>query len=140
MNALHWFDAARAEQLIKDVHGNLSDGGVFVIAEPVTAETFFAAGFDEWKRKQPPRYSQENWQRFWARANALLGYDHTKLLGSRDDQRIGSDLSVAGWTGLIERAGFGSIDVLLRDADQVIIAALKLSSHTTVSGPKCRST
>ena len=129
VNALHWFEAARTEQLIKDIHGRLRDGGAFLIAEPVTAERFFAAGFDEWKRKQPPRYSQENWQRFWARANALLGYDHTKLLGSRDDKRIGTDLSVAGWVGLIEGAGFGSLDVLLRDADQVIIGALKLSSN-----------
>lgn len=129
VNALHWFDAARAEQLIKDVYGSLRDGGVFLIAEPVSAERFFAAGFEEWKGNQPPRYSQENWQLFWSRANALLGYDHTKLLGSRDEKRIGNDLSVAGWIRLIGRAGFGSVDVLLRDTDQVIIGALKSSSN-----------
>jgi hypothetical protein len=123
VNALHWFDAARAEQLIGDIHGMLHDGGVFLLAEPVSCERPFAAGFKEWKERQPPRYAQENWHRFWSRANALLGYDHIKLLGSRDDVRIGDDLSVAGWIGLIARGGFGSADVLLRDADQVILAS-----------------
>jgi hypothetical protein len=34
-------------------------------------------------------------------------------------------MSVAGWIRMLERAGFGLVDVLLRDADQVIIGALK---------------
>jgi hypothetical protein len=34
-------------------------------------------------------------------------------------------MSVAGWTRLLQSAGFRLTDVLLRDADQVIIAALK---------------
>ena len=34
-------------------------------------------------------------------------------------------MSVAGWIGLLERAGFDLIDVLLRDAEQVVIGALK---------------
>ena len=59
-------------------------------------------------------------------ANALLGYDHATLLGPRHANRIGDDLSVAGWIRLLERAGFGLIDVLLRDADQVVIGALKI--------------
>ncbi|HJZ73710.1 MAG TPA: class I SAM-dependent methyltransferase [Vicinamibacterales bacterium] len=125
VNALHWFDAGRAAQLVDDVHGMLRGGGLFLLAEPVCAETPFVAGFDEWKAKQPPRYTRENWQRFWSRANALLGYDHTTLLGSRDGNRIGDGLSVAGWIRLLERAGFGLVDVLLRDADQVVLGAVK---------------
>jgi hypothetical protein len=34
-------------------------------------------------------------------------------------------MSVAGWTRLLQRAGFTLTDVLLRDADQVIIATLR---------------
>jgi SAM-dependent methyltransferase len=125
VNALHWFDAERAGQLIADVYGALRDGGLFLLAEPAAAETPFAAGFEAWKAQQPPRYSQENWKRFWSRANALLGYDHVALWGPRDADRIGDGMSVAGWTRLLERAGFELVDVLLRDADQVVIGALK---------------
>jgi SAM-dependent methyltransferase len=125
VNALHWFDTARAAQLVKDVHGTLRVGGMFLLAEPVSPQTPFAAGFEQWKTKQPPRYTRENWQRFWGRANALLGYDHTTLLGPRVANRIDEDMSVAGWIRLLEGAAFESIDVLLRDADQVVIAGLK---------------
>ena len=125
VNALHWFDPGRALQLVSDVHGALRHGGVFLLAEPARPEIPFVAGFEEWKAKQPPRYSRENWERFWSRANAILGYDHTKLLGTRDANRIGDDMSAAGWSHLLEQAGFEHIDVLLRDADQVIIGALK---------------
>ena len=52
--------------------------------------------------------------------------DHTTLLGPRQANRIGEHgMSVAGWIGLLERAGFDLIDVLLRDAEQVVIGALK---------------
>ena len=125
VNALHWFEARRAGRLVADVYSTLRQGGLFLLAEPVSPEAPFAAGFDEWKSKQPPRYTRENWQRFWSRANALLGYDHTALLGPRDGNRIDQDLSVAGWIGLVERAGFELVDVLLRDVDQVIIGARK---------------
>jgi SAM-dependent methyltransferase len=125
VNALHWFDAGRAAQLVEDVYGTLRGGGLFLLAEPACPESPFVAGFEEWKAKQPPRYTRENWERFWSRANALLGYDHTTLLGPRNANRIGDDLSVAGWIRLLEQAGFGLIDVLLRDADQVVIGALK---------------
>ena len=111
---------------MKDVHGALPGGGLFLLAEPACPETPFVTGFEEWKAEQPPRYARENWERFWSRANALLGYDHTTLLsGPRQVTRIGDDMSVAGWIRLLERAGFGLIDVLLRDADQAIIGALK---------------
>jgi len=124
-NALHWFEVLRAEQLAQDIHALLRSNGVFVFAEPASPEVPFAAGFAAWKARQPPRYSRENWERFWSTANRLLGYDHTKLLGPRDANRIGDGISVAGWTSLVQRAGFALTDVLLRDADQVIIAALK---------------
>jgi len=128
VNALHWFDARRAGQLIKDVHGTLRGGGLFLLAEPTSPETPFVAGFEEWKAKQPARYARKNWERFWSRANALLGYDHATLLGPRDANRIDDGMSVAGWMRLLERAGFELIDVLLRDADQVVIGALKAVS------------
>jgi tRNA (cmo5U34)-methyltransferase len=125
VNALHWFDTRRARQLIKDVHGTLRGGGIFLLAEPASPETPFAAGVEEWKARQPPRYTRENWERFWSRANGLLGYDHTTLLGPPHVNRIGDGMSVAGWMRLLERAGFKLIDVLLRDADQVVIGAVK---------------
>jgi SAM-dependent methyltransferase len=125
VNALHWFDAGRAAQLLDDVHGALREGGLFLLAEPVCPEAPFAAGFADWKTRQPPRYTRENWERFWSKANAVLGYDHTVLLGARHGKRIGDDMSVAGWIRLLERAGFGPVDVLLRDADQVVIGAMK---------------
>jgi SAM-dependent methyltransferase len=129
VNALHWFDAERAAQLVKDVHGTLRGRGLFLLAEPSCPETPFVAGFAEWKASQPPRYTRENWERFWSRANALLGYDHTTLWGPRQSSRIGDGMSVSGWIHLLEQAGFGLIDVLLRDADQVIIGARK-AAHT----------
>jgi trans-aconitate 2-methyltransferase len=125
VNALHWFAEGRAQQLVHDAQGNLRSGGVFLLAEPASAEAPFAAGFEAWKAKQRPRYSQENWQRFWSRADAILGYDHVALWGPRDDSRIGESLSARGWTRLLERAGFEIVDVLLRDADQVVLGAVK---------------
>ena len=125
VNALHWFDAAHAETLVQDIHALLRSGGVFVFAEPAAPEAQFAVGFESWKARQPPRYSRENWERFWSRANALLGYDHTELWGPRQASGIDEDMSVAGWTRLVQGAGFALTDVLLRDAYQVIIAALK---------------
>jgi hypothetical protein len=56
----------------------------FLLAEPACPETPFVAGFEEWNARQPPRYTREIWERFWSRANALLGYDHTTLLGPRE--------------------------------------------------------
>jgi SAM-dependent methyltransferase len=134
VNALHWFDVRRARQLVNDVHGTLRGGGVFLLAEPASPETPFVAGFEEWKAKQPPRYTRENWERFWSKANLLLGYDHTALLGSADTQRIGDSMSVPGWRRLLEGAGFELIDVLLRDADQVVIGALKSASGEPATG------
>ncbi|HTO57884.1 MAG TPA: hypothetical protein VMJ74_08810, partial [Pseudomonadales bacterium] len=46
------------------------------------------------------------------------------LWGPRDDSRIGDGMTVAGWTAILERAGFATVDVLLRDADQVVLGGV----------------
>jgi len=123
-NALHWLDARRVGQVSQDVFRLLRPTGVFLFVEPACTEEIFAAGFAEWKSRQPSRYSRENWERFWKRANEILGYDHTKLLGSRDS-RLDDKMPVSGWVRILRDAGFRSIDVLLRDADEVMLAAAK---------------
>src|SRR5215472_1319670 len=120
-NALHWFDTARAQSLLVEVHGLLHKGGVLLFAEPVSAERPFAEAFSQWASRQKPRYSRENWEGFWKRANAILGYDHIKLLGTRPEGRIDDELTVSGWVDLARRAGFATADVLLRDKDEVIV-------------------
>lgn len=125
VNALHWFHAPRAQRIVAEVHRALRSGGLFFVAEPAAAAAPFAAGFERWKATLPPRYSHEHWQRLWSRANAILGYDHVALWGPRDDARIGDAMTVAGWTGMLARAGFEGVDVLYRDADQVVLGAQK---------------
>jgi hypothetical protein len=106
----------------------LRTGGLFLLAEPASPETPFVGGFEEWKARQPPRYSRDNWERFWSRANALLGYDHPALW-PRETDRIEDHMTVAGWICVLERGGFELSDVLLRDADQVIVGARKKSGN-----------
>ena len=132
-NALHWFDARRAAELFCEVFQHLRPGGVFLFAEPACVEKRFASGVAEWKAKQPARYSRENWERFWSRANELLGYDHTKQLGPRDPGRIDERMSVLGWIKLLKNSGFESVDVLLRDADEVILAGAKPQKSSPTS-------
>jgi SAM-dependent methyltransferase len=122
-NAIHWLSAVRAEAVLGDIHRLLVDGGTFFLAEPARPEAPFAPGFDEWKARQPSRYQQGSWKTFWDRASSLVGYDHTELLGSREGGRIGDGLTVRGWSDLVERSGFDTVDVLWRDADVVIVAA-----------------
>ena len=123
-NALHWLDGRRVGQVSQDVFRLLRPTGVFLFVEPACTEKIFAAGFTEWKSRQPSRYSRENWERFWGRANEILGYDHTKLLGSRDS-RLSEGMPVSGWVRILRDVGFESIDVLLRDADEVMLATAK---------------
>jgi len=123
-NALHWLNAPRVAQVIQDVFQLLRPGGVFLFAEPACNEKLFATGFAEWKSRQPSRYSRENWERFWSRANEILGYDHTQTLGSRDSH-LNEGLPVAGWIQLLKDTGFETVDTLLRDADEVILASIK---------------
>jgi SAM-dependent methyltransferase len=124
INALHWFTLERAGSLLREVRDLLRSGGIFVFAEPAVPEPPFSKGFDDWKSRQPSRYSRENWLRFWSRANAILGYDHIALLGSRERDRI-DEMSVQGWIDLVRGAGFERPEILWRDADEVIIAAVK---------------
>ena len=124
-NALHWLSDVRAEAVLGDVYRLLDDGGTLLFAEPVSPEAPYATGFDGWKARQPSRYEQRNWKAFWDRANSLLGYDHTALLGSRDESRIGDGMTVRGWIDLVTKRGFRTVDVLWRDADVAIVAAQK---------------
>ena len=126
VNALHWFDAERAGQLIEDVHGTLRSGGLFLLAEPAFRGSALRGRIRRRGRRSSLRATRsENWERFWSRANALLGYDHTALLGSSRRRSHRRRAVGRGLDGLLERAGFELIDVLLRDADQVVIGALK---------------
>jgi len=124
-NAIHWLSAIRAEAVLGDIHRLLDDGGTLFFAEPASPEVPFAHGFDEWKTRQQSRFERGNWKAFWDRANWLVGYDHTKLLGSRDGSRIGDGMTVRGWIDLVETSAFQTVDVLWRDADVVIVAAQK---------------
>jgi SAM-dependent methyltransferase len=125
-NALHQLHEQRVGELFYDIFRLLRPGGVLVFIEPATSEPVFAAGFDEWRSRQPSRYRRDHWESFWNRANAILGYDHTKLLGSRESRLRGGDgLPVSGWVLVVREAGFETVDVLLRDADEVIVACAK---------------
>jgi hypothetical protein len=93
--------------------------------EPAGAESPFAPGFGAWQKEQPSQHRYEDWRLFWSRVNALLGYDYG-FLGEPDGQdRIGDGLSVMHWVGLLTHAGFESIDILLRDAEKVVLASVK---------------
>ncbi len=124
-NALHQFNATGAERLIQDVHGLLRAGGVFLLAEPVSAENPFAPGIESWSAALPQRYTRDNWQRLWSRATTILGYNPVALW-ARASNPIDVGMTVAGWISLLDTAGFELHDVLLRDADEVVIAAMKL--------------
>jgi SAM-dependent methyltransferase len=125
-NCLHWFSIQQATQLFADILELLRAGGSFLFMEPVGTEVPFAPGFATWRSTQPSQHRPDDWIRFWSRVNTLLGYDYVKELGERDDQdRIGDTLTVMGWVQLLKNAGFESIDILLRDTEKVVSAALK---------------
>ena len=102
---------------------------MFLLAERTSPEIPFAAGFEEWKAKQPPRYTRANWQRFWSRANALLGYDHTALLGPRNASRIDDGMSVARWMRLLEQAGFTIVRLTYTNAILFVPLAMVRAFH-----------
>ena len=126
VNAVHWLSLAEATDLFGDIFQSLRSGGVFLLMEPTAAEPPFAPGFDAWRGEQPSQHDYEDWRRFWSRVKALLGCDYG-FLGdpSNDRSRIGDGLSVMRWRGLLEDAGFESIDVLLRDAEKAVLAGVK---------------
>jgi len=130
VNAVHWFSLAGAAELFGEIFQSLRSGGVFLLMEPAGAKPRFAPGFDAWQKEQPSQHEYEDWRRFWSRVNALLGYDYG-FLGNPDDQnRIGDGLSVMQWVGLLTDAGFESIDVLLRDAEKVVLEWHVRPGHT----------
>jgi SAM-dependent methyltransferase len=125
VNAVHWFSLAEATKLIGDIFQSLRSDGVFLLMEPAGAEPLFAPGFEAWQKEQRSQHRYEDWQRFWSRVKALVGYDYG-FLGDPDEQgRIGDSLSAKQWISLLTNAGFESIDILLRDAEKVILASVK---------------
>ena len=125
VNAMHWFSLVRAAELCGDIFKSLRPGGVFLLMEPAGVEPPFAPGFDAWQKEQPSQHQHEDWRRFWSRVNALLGCDYGGYLGEPDQNRIGDKLSVMRWVDLLTDAGLESIDILLRDAEKVVLAAVK---------------
>jgi SAM-dependent methyltransferase len=126
VNAVHWLSSAGAADLFGDIVQSLRSRGVFLLMEPARAEPPFQPGFDAWQKAQPGQHRYEDWRRFWSRVNALVGYDYGFLGDPPNDRdRIGDRLSVMQWVGLLEDAGFESIDVLLRDAEKVVLASVK---------------
>jgi SAM-dependent methyltransferase len=124
-NALHWFRRRRAAALFAEIFALLRAGGTFLFMEPAGPEPAFASGFNKWKSAQPSQHKPDDWIKFWTRVNTLLGCDYVKQLGDRDQNRIDDKLSVLGWVGLLNEAGFQSTDILLRDAEKVVLIALK---------------
>jgi SAM-dependent methyltransferase len=125
VNAVHWFSLADATKLLGDIFQSLRPSGVFLLMEPVGAEPLFAPGFQVWQKEQPSQHRYEDWRQFWSRVKALLDYDYG-FLGDPDNQgHIGDTLSVKQWIGLLTRAGFESVDILLRNTDKVVLASVK---------------
>jgi trans-aconitate methyltransferase len=126
VNTMHWFSLARAAALFGDIFQSLRSGGALLLMEPAGAESPFASGFDAWQKQQPSQHQHDDWRRFWSRVKALVGHDYGFLGDPPDDHhRIGDTLSVMQWVGLLTSAGFESIDVLMRDTDKVVLAAVK---------------
>ena len=127
VNSVHWLSVARAAELFAEIFQSLRSGGVFLLMEPAAAAPPFAPGFKEWQKEQPSQHKYEHWRRFWSRVNDLLGYDYGFLGDPPDNQsRIGDGLSVMQWVGLLTGAGFESTDILLRDAEKVVLASVRL--------------
>lgn len=126
VNSLHWLSLAKAAELFGEIFKSLRPGGVFLLMEPARAGAPFAAGFEAWRKEQPGQHKYEDWRRFWSRVHALVGHDYGFLGEPPDDQtRIGDGLSVMQWVGLLTDAGFESVDILLRDAEKVVLASVK---------------
>ncbi len=126
VNTVHWLNLAKAAELFGDIFQALRSGGVFLLMEPAGTEPPFMAGFAAWKKEQPAQHKYEDWRRFWSRVNALVGYDYGFLGDPPDNQnRIGDGLSAMQWVGSLRDAGFESIDILLRDAEKVVLASFK---------------
>ncbi len=126
VNTVHWLTLAETVKLLGDIFQSLRSGGVFLLMEPVGAEPPFAPGFKAWQKEQPSQHRYEDWRWFWSRVKALVGYDYG-FLGDPPDGRshIGDGLSALRWVRLLTEAGFEPIDLLLRDAEKVVLAGVK---------------
>jgi SAM-dependent methyltransferase len=125
VNTLHWFSLAKAATLFSDIFQSLRSGGVFLLMEPAAAEAPFAPGFQAWQKQQPSQHRYEDWRRFWSRVNALVGHDYGFLGVPEGQNRIGDTLSVMQWVRLLGKAGFESVDILLRDPEKAVLACVK---------------
>jgi trans-aconitate methyltransferase len=125
VNTVHWFSLPKVTEVLGGIFQLLRSGGVFLLMEPTRAPALFASGFEAWQKEQPSQHKHEDWRRFWSRVNALVGYDYG-FLGDPDNQsRVADSLSVMQWVGLLTDGGFQSIDILLRDAEKVVLASAK---------------
>jgi len=126
-NGLHWLTPALALNVFTDIHDLVRPGGCLIFMEPVGVEAPFEKGFAEWRAGQPEQHDPENWARFWSRVNALMGFDYLKqqLGEAPDPSRIGDTLPATGWLRLLSDAGFQRQDILLRDPEKIVLAALK---------------
>src|SRR5262249_23238089 len=120
-----WFTLPEAAELLANIFQSLRPGGVFLVMEPAGVEPPFASGFDAWQKQQPSQHQYEDWRRFWSRVKALLDYDYGFLGDPDGPSRVADGLSVMQWVGLLRDAGFESVDILLRDAEKVILAGVK---------------
>jgi len=126
VNALHWLSLTRAAELFGEILQSLRPGGVFLLMEPAGAQPPFSTGFEAWRKEQPSQHKYEDWRRFWSLVKDLVGYDYGFLGAPPEHQnRIGDGLSAMQWVGLLADAGFESIDILLRDAEKIVLASAK---------------
>ena len=106
VNAMHWFDEQRGEQLIRMFTDAARRGSSCRRARlPETPRGWIRRVEGE----APPRYTRGIGSGS-GRGLTLMATDHA--LGPPDANRIGDKISVAGWMHLIERAGFELSDVL----------------------------
>jgi SAM-dependent methyltransferase len=129
-NALHWLRLGRAREIMADVLQLLRPGGLLLFMEPIGPMAAIAPGYQAWKSTQPPQHHSQDWWNFWSRVNTFLGYDHVAQMGPRDDERIDDRLTAADWLSLAAAAGFEPSDILLRDAEKVVVAACKPAAPT----------
>ena len=119
VNALHWFRRATRQQLIRTFTEHCGVAGYSCTASPPLRDALRG-----WIRRvegqQPPLHARV--AAVLVEGQRSLGYDHTTLLGPRHANRIDDEMSVRG-VDAPQQAGFRLIDVLLRDADQVVIGA-----------------
>jgi hypothetical protein len=124
-NSLHWLNEIRVDAVLDDVHRLLCDGGILLLLSRLVLNPCSLPVSPSGRDGSMRGTSKRDGRPFGGGVNSLLGYDHTELLGSPHDPRIGDEMTVGGWIGLAKKRDFGTVDVLWRDADVVIVAAQK---------------